>query len=195
MTPAGARRHPTDILTSGEIAALLERCSKRAPTGIRNRALIVTLHRGGLRISEALGLLPGHCDREARTLAVRHRTAEQPRTLRLEPTDFAVIQRWLDTRDVLGLGDRRPVFCTLEGQPLHPAYVRALLPRLARKAGLAKRVHAFALRHALAAELATTGTPPPVLQRQLGLSSLATTNRYLRDIVDHAAGRALHKVV
>ncbi|MHC4404387.1 MAG: hypothetical protein ACYTG0_32430, partial [Planctomycetota bacterium] len=33
-------------------------CSKRAPTGIRNRALIAILYRGQLRISEALALKP-----------------------------------------------------------------------------------------------------------------------------------------
>ncbi len=62
------------------------------------------------------------------------------------------------------------------------AYVRALLPRLARKAGVEKRVHAHGLRHSHAAELAAEGLPTNLVQAQLGHSSLATTDRYLRHI-------------
>ncbi len=58
------------------------------------------------------------------------------------------------------------------------AYVRALLPRLARKAG----VHAHGLRHSHAAELAAEGFPVNLVQAQLGHASLATTDRYLRHI-------------
>ncbi len=43
-------------------AALLAACSRGAPTGIRNRALIVLLWRGGLRVSEALALKPDDLD-------------------------------------------------------------------------------------------------------------------------------------
>ncbi len=46
-----------DILTTDECHALLSACSK-APTGIRNQALIVVLWRTCLRIKEALDLLP-----------------------------------------------------------------------------------------------------------------------------------------
>ncbi len=45
-------------LTPDEVRALIQACSGRAPIGIRNRALIVALYRGGLRISEALALKP-----------------------------------------------------------------------------------------------------------------------------------------
>jgi len=41
---------PVEVLTSDEVKALLAACSKRAPTGIRNRALIALLYRGQLRI-------------------------------------------------------------------------------------------------------------------------------------------------
>ena len=51
-----------------------------------------------------------------------------------------------------------------------PAYVRGLLPRLARKAGIDKRVHAHGLRHTHAYELAGEGTPLHVIQAQLGHS-------------------------
>lgn len=49
------------------------------------------------------------------------------------------------------------MFCTLAGEPLDASYVRRLLPRLARKAGIDKPVHAHGLRHA--AELAAEGLP------------------------------------
>ncbi|MDQ3091787.1 MAG: tyrosine-type recombinase/integrase, partial [Actinomycetota bacterium] len=48
------RRFPAELLSPEEVRALLRACSARAPTGIRNRALIAVLYRGGLRISEAL---------------------------------------------------------------------------------------------------------------------------------------------
>ncbi len=48
-------------------------------------------------------------------------------------------------------------------------YVRALLPRLARKAGVEKRVHAHGLRHSHAAELAVEGFPVNLVQAQLVL--------------------------
>jgi integrase len=57
-----------------------------------------------------------------------------------------------------------------------------LLPRLAAKVGIDKRVHPHGLRHCLAYELMMEGVPVPIIQRQLGHASLATTDRYLRTI-------------
>jgi integrase len=58
--------------------------------------------------------------------------------------------------------------------------VRTLLPRLARKAGVEKRVHAHGLRHTHAHDLAREGKPAHLIRDQLGHSSLSTTDRYLR---------------
>ena len=41
---------PLEVLTPEEARALLRVPSPRAPTGIRNRALLAVLYRGGLRI-------------------------------------------------------------------------------------------------------------------------------------------------
>ena len=62
------------------------------------------------------------------------------------------------------------------------AYVRGLMPRLARRAGIEKRVHPHGLRHTHAAELAFEGLPMNAIQAQLGHASLATTSRYLAHI-------------
>ena len=59
----------------------------------------------------------------------------------------------------------------------------AIAPRLAKKAGIEKRVHPHGLRHTHAAELREEGVDIAIISRQLGHSSIATTARYL----DHIA--------
>lgn len=180
-TNAG-KKYPPEILTPAEVQALLRACSSRAPTGVRNRALIVMLYRGGLRVSEALALHPKDIDRDAGTVRILHGKGQRARTVGLDPEAFSVVERWLDKRAERGIKARAPVFCTLRGDLLRSSYVRALLPRLARKAGVAKRVHAHGFRHTHAAELAMEGFSMPLIQSQLGHSSLATTSRYLAHI-------------
>jgi len=182
-TPANkGRRFPAELLSPDEVRALLRACSSRAPTGIRNRALIAVLYRGGLRISEALALYAKDVDQAVGTVTVLHGKGDQRRTVGMDPAAFALLERWLDKRRALGLSARRPVFCTLRGEAIDSSYVRRLLPRLAARAGIEKRVHAHGLRHAHAAELAAEGLPVNVVQQQLGHGSLATTDRYLRHI-------------
>ena len=78
---------------------------------------------------------------------------------------------------------QQPLLLLVDGNPLHGSYVRTLLPRLATKAGIDKRVHPHALRHSMAFELMWEGVPVPLIQAQLGHASLATTQRHL----DHLA--------
>ena len=182
-SPANAgQRYPAEILTPDEVRALIAACSKRAPTGVRNRALLVLLYRAGLRISEALALRPKDVDAAGGTITVLHGKGDRRRTVGLDDGAFDVLARWLERRKALGLTGRQPLFCTLDGKPLQSSYVRTLLPRLARKAGVEKRVHPHGLRHTHAAELAREGTPANEIQAQLGHASLATTDRYLRHI-------------
>jgi site-specific recombinase XerD len=94
----------------------------------------------------------------------------------------AILLRWVENRKQLGINSRAVLFCTLEGKPLKGSYVRTLLPRLANKVGIEKRVHPHGLRHTLAYELMMEGVPVPIIQQQLGHASLATTDRYLRHI-------------
>ena len=81
-----------------------------------------------------------------------------------------------------GLTGRSPLFCTLEGRPLHASHVRTLLHRLGDKAGINKRVHPHALRHSMAYELMWEGVPVPIIQAQLGHGSLAPTQQYLNHL-------------
>ncbi len=177
-----SRRRPPEVLSEAEAIALLKACSTRAPTGVRNRALIAVLWRCGLRISEALALELRDVDLEAGTVRVRHGKGDRSRTVGLDEQTAALLARWLDRRKKLGPGARAPIFCTLQGGRLDSSYVRRLLPRLAAQAGIDRRVHAHGLRHTYAAELAREGTAINVIRDALGHTSLAVTDRYLRDV-------------
>jgi site-specific recombinase XerD len=172
-------RRPVEILTADEVKSLLRACSGRAPTGIRNRAMIALGWRGGLRLGEVLALFPKDLDREAGTVNVLRGKGGKQRTVGLDPAAFALVERWLDRRRELGLNGRQPIICTLKGEPLLQSYVRALMGRLGRKTNIEKRVHYHALRHSHARELASENTPINVIQQQLGHSNISTTHTYL----------------
>ncbi len=183
------QKYPAEILTAREIEALLAGCSTRAPTGIRNRALLLTLYRCGLRISEALALKPKDVDVDAATLQVLHGKNDRSRQLAFDSAATDAIARWIDARKALGYNGRgtTPLFCTLKGGPLSAVYVRQVLSRLATKAGIEKAVRCHGLRHTFAAELCREGVPLNQIQQALGHSNAATTSRYL----DHVAPEAM----
>jgi integrase/recombinase XerC len=174
------RKLPPELLTPDEFRALLGACSTTAPTGLRNRALLVTLYRAGLRLDEALALIPADVDTAEGVVRVGRRSGGHERSAGIDTAALAIVERWLVARAAAGIGEDAPLFCTLAGGPLQPAYVRQLLPRLAEKAGIDKRVHAQGLRYTHAAELAAEGMPAELIQAQLGHESLASTDRYLR---------------
>jgi len=187
------RKLPPELLTPEEFRALLGACSASAPTGLRNRALLVTLYRAGLRLDEALAMRPGDLDAARGAISVGHRTGGQIREAGIDAGALAIVGRWVDARAGLRLPADAPLFCTLSGGPIHPAYVRQFLPRLANKAGIRKRVHAQGLRYTHAAELAAEGLPAEVIQAQLGHESLASTDRYLRRVSEPERIDAVHR--
>ncbi len=104
-----------EILTEGEVLALIRACSSIAPSGVRNRALIAVLWRSGLRVGEALSLELRDVDLTAGTLRVRHGKGDRSRTVGLDEQSAALMARWIDRRRQLHPGARSPVLCTLAG--------------------------------------------------------------------------------
>jgi site-specific recombinase XerD len=187
QSPSGtrARRLDADLLSSDEIDLLLRACSKRAPTGLRNRALVATLYRSGLRLGEALALAPKDLDLQQFTITVQHGKNDKHRIVGVDLGTGLLLDQRLASRKKLQVGARAPLFCTLGGGEIDQSYVRHLLPRLAKRAGIEKRVHAHALRHAFAVDLVRTGAPIYTVRDALGHSSISTTNVYLSRVGAH----------
>lgn len=179
MNPRKVSKRPPEVPTPDQAAALIRSCSRRAPTGQRNAALLGVLWRAGLRIGEALALEPKDLDRAGGMVHVRHGKGDKARTVPMDDGGWALVDRWIATRKALGLGRARRLFCTLKGDPMDDSYVRVLFPRLCKRAGVDRRVTAHALRHSFALELEAEGQPIALISALLGHSGTATTAVYL----------------
>lgn len=172
-------RLPPVALTSSDVDKLLAACG-RGETGHRNRALLLLIHRTGCRVSEALNALPS--DFEANQLHIRHGKGDKSRRVTIKgfATFEPLFEKWMAVRKARHIGSKKPTFCTLKGGRLDSGYVRALMKRLQKRAGIDKRCHVHGLRHGHADELLQAGADLNTLAVQLGHSNLSTTSRYLR---------------
>jgi integrase len=101
-----------------------------------------------------------------------------PREVGLDVRATEMIKEWMAVRG----GGAGPVFTTKTGSRVLPSYVRQVLPRLAKRAGITRRVHPHALRHTFARELYDEGVGMVEIMRALGHQSLSTTQKYLESI-------------
>lgn len=193
IPPNKGKKYPAEPLAPAEVEAMIGQCSRRAPTGIRNRAMITLLYRSGLRVSEVLALRPSDVDLDKHTLRLLDSKSGHAQTRGFHPSADDALARWLDTRKSLGIKGGR-LFCTLDAGPISDDYVRGLLRRLAVKAGITKRVHPHGLRHTFAVELEQAGTPVTVISKLLGHSSIAVTARYLDHLTNGQAVTALQSI-
>jgi site-specific recombinase XerD len=193
LAPNKGKKYPAEPLTPAEVDSLIAQCSRRAPTGIRNRALLTLLYRSGLRVSEILALRPSDVNFDKHSIRLLDTKSGRAQTRGFHASADDALMRWTDKRSELGFRSG-PLFCTLDGGPVSDDYVRVLLRRVARKARVEKRVHPHGLRHTFASELSAAGTPVTVISKLLGHSSVATTVRYIDHLTNGQAIEALGKI-
>lgn len=167
-----SRRLP-DVLTAEEVKALLEQPNRRCPTGLRNYTMMLLMYRAGLRVSEVLHLTPKDIDWKAGDVRVNEGKGGKDRVMPLEPWVLDALQSWQEQRPA-----SKWLFVTLGGEPLDDRYVRAMVKRLAKKAGIEKDVHPHMLRHTYATQLLGEGLSIREVQELLGHADVSTTMIY-----------------
>lgn len=179
---SSTRRLDADLLTRADAEKLIATCSRRAPTGKRNAALLAVAWRCGLRVGELVALAVKDVDLAEGRIVVQRGKGGKRRIVGLDAGTSALIERWLQARHKLGIRPSAPLFCTLKGTAVDTSYLRHLTKRLATKACIEGRVHPHALRHRFAADLVAEGAPITTVRDLLGHSSAATTSIYLSRI-------------
>src|SRR2546427_12226613 len=101
-------RPPASSLTLEDIKALTRKCSTHSPTGVRNRALIITLYRQGMRLSEALTLAPTDIDPTREQIFV---SGAHVRAIPLDSATSEAVAHWISVRAKKGLQSVPVRFC------------------------------------------------------------------------------------
>lgn len=173
-------RHLPHVLSTEEVAKLLDSPPAKGFQGLRDRAILETIYSAGLRISELVGLCDGDLDLKTGIARIRGKGKRE----RLVPLgSFAVraLRRYLAVRKLHPRepqGDDAPVFVNKFGRRLTTRSVARMLEKYLRQAGLDTRTTPHSLRHSFATHLLERGADIRSVQELLGHKSLMTTQIY-----------------
>lgn len=171
------------VLTETEQQKLLDQFNDRYWSPHRNRTLIEFALAIGLRAGELVVLRDEHLafDAKGGTVTVRQGKGAKDRQLWFSPEVRDDLADWLDRREEEA-PDTDVVFPTRKGTPMSTSYLRQMVKREARKAGVAEadRVSPHTLRHTAAVDLLRETARLEVVQEFLGHADISTTRRYAR---------------
>jgi len=170
-----------------EIRAMLDQAQNE-----RERLIVLTLFKTGVRVSELVHIRVEHLDLDKKELMVVKGKGKKDRVVDLDDQLIAELISFLAGRRrgylfespiVLGLTvelARDPDY----SRPLTTRAVHLLVKRLAERAGVekAKPVSPHVLRHSYACHLLKSGVRLITVQKLLGHSSLSITQVYLEAI-------------
>jgi integrase/recombinase XerD len=167
-------------LSSYEQLALLRQPNPRAPTGLRNLCMIALMLKAGLRVNEIINIKRDDFDWQNGKLFVKESGSASSRVLKIGTEEMNLLKRW---NEKIPKGSSY-FFTTLEGRPLKDRYIREMVKRMARKAGLNKDVHPHLLRHTFAFDFIRETRDVELLQKALGHRGHSATQNYARLLLD-----------
>jgi integrase len=132
-------QYPPDPPRAEEIVLVMRQAGHERH-GLRIRALVAVLWRGGLRISEALALNETDIDERRGSLLIGHGKGDKRREAWIDKFGFEQVAAWLGHRVSLPPG---PLFCVIDGPTRGRRWsataARAELRALAVEAGVRRR--------------------------------------------------------
>lgn len=162
------------ILSEAEVSAMIA-----LETNPRNRAILLALYFGGLRVSEL-------CQMKWKDLKARGESGQVTVLGKGQKTRTVLLPSgvWNELCFLQGsAGVNEPVFCSREGDDfgkhLDRTQVYRIVAAAAKRANIQGKVSPHWLRHAHASHSLEHGAPIHLVQATLGHSSIATTSRYL----------------
>ncbi|MDP9365888.1 MAG: tyrosine-type recombinase/integrase [Chloroflexota bacterium] len=163
-----------------DVARLVQAARADKRNGVRDLAMLYLLLDSGLRANELCGLTADDV-LWSQNLVKVHGKGQKQRVVPFGPTTAAAMRKYaLKGRVAAGAAE---FFQTEEGRALKPMGLLYVLKRLAARADV-PNVHPHRLRHTSAVNFVRAGGNVLVLQRILGHSTLAMTNRYVALVTD-----------
>ena len=96
----------------------------------------------GLRCGEVLNLKVNDVDFQTGKIHIKRGKGNKDRIVWLNEEALEVLRKWREIKPESEL-----LFTTLQGEPINSRYVRDMVKRKAKKAGIDKDIHPHTLRH------------------------------------------------
>ena len=184
-----------DVLTPEELDRLLTSAEENTMIGLRNKAILEMLFSTGLRLAEIAGLNRDDIDLTQKEFSIRGK-GDKVRLVFLSLSARDALQNYLARRR----GEEPALFTNKFGTRLTPRSIERAVKKIARQAGISKKVTPHLLRHQFATDLLSSGADIRSVQTLLGHSSITTTqiythitNRDLRDVHSAFHGKQRRK--
>jgi len=164
------------VPSDDDVRTLLRVCDPKSPEGRRNRAMIALLAEAALRKEELRRLRIGDVDLITRLIRVYAGKGNRDGVTFFGETTASLLRAWLAVHPDPRLAAF--VCCTREGFQLGPWAIVRILHRLARRAGLGRKIGPHALRHYAATALLRRTGDLELVRRVLRHTTLAMALRY-----------------
>lgn len=167
-----------EILTMGEVSALLEQANGDSPKEIRDKAMLELLYATGIRVTELISLkvsdvnLPMHF--------IMCRDPHKERMIPFGTQAHDALERYLGGVRAEMVEDKSSeiLFANCSGKPMSRQGFWKLIKFYAKKAGITADITPHTLRHSFAAHLVENGADLKSVQEMLGHSDISTTQIY-----------------
>jgi integrase/recombinase XerD len=186
-SPRKPQRLP-EVLTHDEQEALLGQPNAKNLIGLRNLCLLRLMLNTGLRAAEVLKVKTRDIDWSSNKLMVRQGKGKKDHSSWVGEEDLALLQLWVAKK--ARIPESEWLFTSRDGKLILTRYLRCMVKRLAKKAGICKDVHPHTLRHTFATDLYRQTKNLRLTQKALGHSQISSTMIYTH-IVDDELEEAL----
>ena len=145
----------------------------------RDKALILAMYSGGLRISETAALSFKNMESDFSGARIIGKGNKERQVFFSEEAQEA-LYTYIPVRQVKIKAEHPTdrLFISLKGAPISVPGVRWIISKYAERSGLEKNIHPHSLRHSFATHLVNSGCDVRIVQELLGHVSISTTQRY-----------------
>lgn len=181
-----------DVLSVEEIDAMIDAIDRTHPQGERNKTIIEVLYGSGLRVSELIALKISQLKLKYGYMVIIGK-GNKERLVPLGRPAKEQIELYLDHvrshQDIVP-GFEDFLFLNRRGRSLTRVMIFQIVSRLAKAAGIERKVSPHTLRHSFATHLLEGGADLRAIQEMLGHASITTT-----EIYTHLDQHYLHSVI
>lgn len=169
-----------EVLSSGQIDALLAAPNHTTPLGLRDKCMLELLYATGMRVSELVDLQLDQLQLDQHLLHVIHPNQTAERLIPLSPEAVMWIRQYLAQArdDILNGRQSQAVFISTHGSQMTRQGFWLIVKKHAKQAQINLSLSPHSLRHAFATHLLNNGADLQVVQLLLGHKNPTTTQIY-----------------